>query len=139
MHSTELAATAAVEFRDAPRPPNQPGPAAATAGAGAGLPPVPVPPENPITEEKRVLGKILFWDEQLSSDDSLACGSCHRPAAGGGDPRAGTHPGRLPGTIDNVAGSPGIRRLDAAGRPQPDPVFGDGPQVTPRTAPYDRA
>ena len=31
----------------------------------AALPPVPVPAENPITEPKRVLGKILFWDEQL--------------------------------------------------------------------------
>ena len=44
----------------------------------AGLPPVPVPAENPITEPKRVLGKILFWDEQLSSDGSVACGTCHR-------------------------------------------------------------
>ena len=29
----------------------------------AQLPPVPIPPENPITEAKRVLGKALFWDE----------------------------------------------------------------------------
>jgi len=101
----------------------------------AGLPPVPVPSENPITEEKRVLGKILFWDEQLSSDDTVACGTCHRPASGGADPRAGRNPGREPGTGDDVAGSPGIRRLDHEGRPQTDPVFGDGPRVTPRTAP----
>jgi hypothetical protein len=53
----------------------------------AGLPPVPVPAENPITEPKRVLGKILFWDEQLSSDGTVACGTCHRPSAGGADPR----------------------------------------------------
>ena len=39
----------------------------------AALPPVPVPAENPITEPKRVLGKILFWDEQLSSDNTVAC------------------------------------------------------------------
>jgi cytochrome c peroxidase len=39
------------------------------------LPPVPIPAENPITEPKRVLGKILFWDEQLSSDDTVACGT----------------------------------------------------------------
>ena len=42
------------------------------AGAGgwsmtsAQFPPVPVPEENPITEEKRVLGKILFWAERLA-------------------------------------------------------------------------
>lgn len=101
----------------------------------AGLPPVPVPPENPITEAKRVLGKILFWDEQLSADDTVACGTCHRPEAGGADPRAGKNPGTDAGTIDDVAGSPGIRRLDAGGAPLPHPVFGDAPQVTPRVAP----
>jgi cytochrome c peroxidase len=99
------------------------------------LPPVPVPAENPITEPKRVLGKILFWDEQLSSDNTVACGTCHRPGAGGGDPRAGVFPGKLPGSIDDVAGSPGIRRLDADGMPVEDPVFGDLPRVTSRVAP----
>jgi cytochrome c peroxidase len=99
------------------------------------LPPVPAPPENPVTETRRVLGKILFWDEQLSSDDSVACGTCHRPAAGGADPRAGIHPGTLPGSVDDVAGSPGIRRLGRDGQAVTDPVFGNAPQVTPRTAP----
>ena len=100
----------------------------------AGLPPVPVPAENPITEPKRVLGKILFWDEQLSSDNSVACGTCHRPAAGGADPRAGVHPGTDPGTIDDVRGSPGIVRLGADGRPAAHPVFGERPQVTRRAS-----
>ena len=109
--------------------------AAVAAPCLAELPAVPVPPENPITEAKRVLGKILFWDEQLSSDDSVACGTCHLPSAGGADPRAAVHPGTGPGTVDDVAGSPGIRRLDSEGRPVEDPVFGSSPQVTPRTAP----
>jgi len=100
-----------------------------------GLPPVPVPAENPITEPKRVLGKILFWDEQLSSDDSVACGTCHRPASGGTDPRIGRHPGIDPGTIDDVLGSPGIRSLDADGRPAEHPIFGFAPQVTARASP----
>ena len=78
---------------------------AMVAPALAELPDVPVPPENPITEAKRVLGKILFWDEQLSSDDTVACGTCHLPAAGGGDPRAAVHPGTVPGSVDDVAGS----------------------------------
>ena len=101
----------------------------------AGLPPVPVPAENPVTEPKRVLGKILFWDEQLSSDGSIACGTCHRPSAGGADPRAARHPGSDKGTIDDVMGSPGIVARDRDGRPRPHAVFADGPQVTPRATP----
>jgi cytochrome c peroxidase len=103
--------------------------------SAAALPPVPEPPENPITEDKRVLGKILFWDEQLSSDASVACGTCHRPAVGGADPRAGRNPGVDKGTIDDVRGSPGIVNLDRAGHPAPHPVYGDQPQVTPRLTP----
>ena len=99
------------------------------------LPPVPVPAENPVTEPKRLLGKILFWDEQLSSNDTVACGTCHRPASGGADPRAAVNPGRLPGTIDDVVGSPGIVRLDDTGRPVQDPVFGFDVQVSARTSP----
>jgi len=101
----------------------------------AALPPVPVPAENPVTEPKRVLGKMLFWDEQLSSDGSIACGTCHRPAQGGADPRVGRNPGVDKGTIDDVLGSPGIVTLDRHGRPAPNPQFGAGPQVTPRAAP----
>jgi len=107
-----------------------------SAGAArAALPPVPIPAENPLTEPKRVLGKMLFWDEQLSSDGSVACGTCHRPAQGGADPRVGRNPGVDKGTIDDVLGSPGIVSLDRAGRPEPNPQFGLGPQVTPRAAP----
>ncbi len=100
--------------------------------AVAELPPAPVPVENPLTEEKRVLGKILFWDEQLSSDNTVACGTCHVPAAGGVDPRMGRHPGTDPGTIDDVRGSPGIVSLDSHGRPTEHPVFGFERQVTSR-------
>ena len=103
------------------------------------VPPVPVPAENPITEAKRVLGKILFWDEQLSSNDTVACGTCHRPANGGADPRAGRFPGTDPGTIDDVWGSPGIVKLDSAGKPQDDPTFADQPRVTDRLSPSNFA
>src|SRR5688572_11943008 len=101
----------------------------------AGLPPVPVPAENPITEPKRVLGKILFWDEQLSSNGTVACGTCHRPASGGGDPRAARHPGVDKGTIDDIQASPGIVALDRDGEPRHHPLFGDQPQVTTRLSP----
>ena len=108
---------------------------AASSPLAAGVPPVPVPAENPITEPKRVLGKILFWDEQLSSDGTVACGTCHRPGAGGADPRAARHPGVDKGTIDDVLGSPGIVLLDQEGQPQPHALFGAEPQVTRRASP----
>ena len=103
--------------------------------AFAALPPVPVPAENPITEGKRVLGKALFWDEQLSTNGTIACGTCHRAGFGGADPRAGRNPGIDKGTIDDVRGSPGIVFLDPEGKPQSHPVYGREPQVTPRLAP----
>ena len=100
------------------------------------LSPVPEPVENPITESKRVLGKILFWDEQLSSDNTVACGTCHKPASGGTDSRLAVNPGfdRLFGTDDDIIGSPGIRSLDVQGLPIEDPLFGHGTQVTGRAS-----
>jgi cytochrome c peroxidase len=35
------------------------------------------------------LGKSLFWDEQVSVDNTMACGTCHMPRAGGTDDRPG--------------------------------------------------
>ncbi len=99
--------------------------------------PPPVPNENPVTEEKRILGKILFWDEQLSSDDTVACGTCHIPAAGGADPRLSAHPGPdgLFGTDDDTIGSAGIVHLNALNEPVVDPIFGTDRQVTRRSSP----
>jgi len=103
----------------------------------AALPPVPVPAENAITEPKRVLGKILFWDEQLSSDNTVACGTCHRPGKGGGDPRQGRYPGAdgVMGTDDDTFGSPGVAHMDKAGIAREHKIFGMKPQVGDRTAP----
>ncbi|MEL7240283.1 MAG: cytochrome-c peroxidase, partial [Planctomycetota bacterium] len=100
------------------------------------LPNVPVPAENPITEEKRVLGKILFWDEQLSTDNLTACGTCHIPSSAGGDPRIDVNPG-LDGafnTPDDVFGSPGVPRANANGNYIIDPAFDARLQVTGRQA-----
>lgn len=62
-----------------------------------GFPTPPVPSGNPITVEKVLLGKALFWDEQLSSTGTIACGTCHMPEAGSSDPRSvwlqTVHPG----------------------------------------------
>lgn len=100
------------------------------------FPPVPVPPENPISEPKRVLGKLLFWDEQLSSDNTIACGTCHRPANGGADPRLARHPSddNLLNTPDDVIGSPGTIRSDATNKYFRDATFGFAPQITGRAA-----
>ena len=99
--------------------------------------PPPVSPENPVTEEKRVLGKILFWEEQLSSDDTVACGTCHIPAAGGSDPRLAAHPGPdgLFGTEDDTIGSAGIVHRNMLNEPVFDAVFGSDRQVTRRASP----
>lgn len=40
---------------------------------------VPVPRDNPMTNEKIVLGERLFFDSILSADGAVRCASCHRP------------------------------------------------------------
>jgi cytochrome c peroxidase len=109
---------------------------AALLTAWAALPPVPVPAGNPITEEKRVLGKILFFDEQLSTSMVVSCATCHAPTSGGADPRIARHPGDdlLLNTPDDVLGSAGIIRSDAGNNFQRDPVFALQPQITDRAA-----
>ena len=98
-----------------------------------------VPPENPLTPAKVMLGKILFWDEQLSSDDTVACGTCHQPEFGGSDGRLGSglHPGPddLFGTEDDIHGSAGVVRQTANGAFRSQAPFGFATQVTPRIAP----
>lgn len=44
-----------------------------------------VPPENPMTVEKWVLGKKLYYDPILSSDGTVSCASCHAPEKGFAD------------------------------------------------------
>lgn len=52
-----------------------------------------LPAYNPMTEEGIALGRKLFWDEQLSRNNAVSCGSCHAPAHA---------------FADNVAGSVGL-------------------------------
>jgi len=47
-----------------------------------GLPPLPVPRENPLTEEKVLLGRKLFYDRRLSANGTLSCAMCHVPEQG---------------------------------------------------------
>ena len=51
---------------------------------------IPFPPNNPYTEAKSKLGRILFFDPILSGSQIRACASCHNPGLSwsDGQPRA---------------------------------------------------
>ena len=49
--------------------------------APLGLPPAPIPEGNPPTEAAIALGRRLFYEPKLSSDETVSCASCHRPEA----------------------------------------------------------
>ncbi len=104
-------------------------------------PVVSFPPENPFSAAKAVLGKILFWDEQLSSTNTQACGTCHIPAAGGSDPRSNlpnsNHPGAngILGDFDDVIGSRGVIRATVDGDMINDGTFFPDVQRTGRKTP----
>lgn len=102
--------------------------------------PPPAPIGNQVTAAKAYLGKTLFWDEQLSSTKTVSCGTCHRPAEGGSDPRTSAST-RNPGfdgtfaTPDDIFGSPGVPINYQDGNYGWSTVFGMGLQVTGRKAP----
>lgn len=111
----------------------------APALAQSAPPPPPPPAGNPITPQKALLGKALFWEEQLSSTGTMACGTCHIPEAGGSDPRSlfggpATHPGPdgVFGNADDILGSPGVPAHQADGLYSFSAEFGYRPQVTGR-------
>ncbi len=105
------------------------------------LPPPPVPSGNPQSPQKILLGKALFWDEQLSSQRNVACGTCHTFGSGGSDPRVvfgePLHPGfdSVFGTPDDSHGSAGVVRHDANGNPLASTAFSLRPQATGRRSP----
>ncbi|MDX1421372.1 MAG: cytochrome c peroxidase [Rubricoccaceae bacterium] len=46
------------------------------------------PPDNPVTDAGATLGRVLFYDRQLSRNGTTACGSCHLQAHGFADTTA---------------------------------------------------
>ncbi len=40
------------------------------------------PPDNPYSERKAELGKLLFFDPILSGEKDVACATCHHPSSG---------------------------------------------------------
>jgi cytochrome c peroxidase len=102
-------------------------------------PPV-APPGNAITAAKVYLGKVLFWDEQLSSTRTVACGTCHFATSGGSDSRAifNSARARNPGadvifnTADDVFASPGVVSNNSDGSYNFSATYGFREQVTGR-------
>jgi cytochrome c peroxidase len=45
-----------------------------------GLPPVPISADNPPTAEAIALGRRLYFEKQLSSDNTVSCANCHNAA-----------------------------------------------------------
>jgi cytochrome c peroxidase len=112
----------------------------ATGQQGLPLNPPPAPPGNQVTAAKAYLGKALFWDEQLSSTQTVACGTCHIAGNGGSDPRTipgslrATNPGadNIFGTADDIYASPGVPANNADGKYSLSPIYGFNEQVTAR-------
>jgi cytochrome c peroxidase len=80
--------------------------------APLGLPPVPIPADNPPTADTVALGRRLYYDNQLSGDNTVACANCHNPSMAFTDGRS---------TSLGVGGKSGTRNaptvLDAAYNP----------------------
>ena len=74
-----------------------------------GLEPFKVPADNPLTKAKIELGKQLYFDKRLSSDNTVSCASCHDPNKGWSNDEAfatgvdGQMGGRSAPTIINSA------------------------------------
>mgnify|MGYP005849034223 CR=1 FL=1 len=69
----------------------------------------PIPEDNPVSEARTELGKMLFFDPRMSSTGTVSCNSCHNLMEGGDDSRPtsfGVH-GKLGGrnapTVWNAA------------------------------------
>ena len=123
--------------------------AAASTAQGPPPPPPPPPPVapapagNPVTLAKTNLGKALFFEEQMGSNQTVACATCHTMGAGGSDSRSGqpgsgsVHPGvdGLFGGADDVIGSRGVTRTNPDGSYDLAALFRIQRQVTSRRAP----
>jgi cytochrome c peroxidase len=73
------------------------------------LPPVKAPKDNPQTDAKIELGRMLYHDPRLSGNGAVSCATCHNPALGFSDGQAlsvginGTVLGRSSPTVLNAA------------------------------------
>ena len=58
-----------------------------TRGIPRGYPAFTVPADNPMSQAKVDLGRMLFYDRRLSFNGAIACASCHRQEFAFADPR----------------------------------------------------
>lgn len=65
----------------------------------------PAPPDNPITEAKVRLGKMLFFDKRLSVNQTVSCESCHPVTSAAGNPPPGTDRLRVSRGVFGLVGS----------------------------------
>lgn len=78
-------------------------------GVFAALPAVVENPDNPVTDAKVALGRMLYYDKRLSADNTVSCNSCHDLASFGDDGAKnssgikGQHGGRSAPTVYNAA------------------------------------
>lgn len=49
------------------------------------LPAALLPVDNPTSDAKVELGKLLFFDRRMSANSGISCASCHQPSQGWGD------------------------------------------------------
>src|SRR5262245_13868691 len=54
----------------------------------AGFPRPVVPDDNPMSDEKVLLGRHVFYDTRLSENQTFACGTCHQQAFAFADQKA---------------------------------------------------
>jgi cytochrome c peroxidase len=47
-----------------------------------GLPPIAWPKDNPYSQAKADLGRLLYFDPRLSGDETVSCATCHAPKMG---------------------------------------------------------
>lgn len=96
-----------------------------------------VPRDNPMTQEKVTLGRYLFYDKQLSLNQSQSCATCHQQSRAFTDGKAHgfgstgqSHP-RGPMSLVNVAYSPALTWANPNMRQLENqalvPMFGDDP------------
>jgi cytochrome c peroxidase len=104
----------------------------------------PEPPDNPGSEAKVSLGRLLFWDPILSGDRDVACATCHHPDHAYADARdlsvgvdgSGLGPTRRPGSRSLAIKRNSMTILDVAWNgvgvatrdlpPAEAPMFWDG-------------
>lgn len=63
------------------------------------FPDMPIPEDNPMTKEGVHLGRLLFYEELLSGDNTMSCAACHSPD------HSFTDPNQFSKGIDGIQGS----------------------------------